>query len=60
MVVLGAMVLGYTVVYSTLHAILFRHFLDSNFDLAVFAQAVDGIPLGALRITSGKPQVTGR
>ncbi len=46
--VLAAMVLAYTVIYSTFDAILLRHYLYTDFDLAIFTQAVDGILHGRL------------
>ena len=46
--VLAAMVMAYTVVYSAFDVIAYRYYLYTDFDLALFAQAVDGLLHGRL------------
>ena len=46
--VLWAMVIAYTVVYAALDAILLHYYLYTDFDLALFSQAVDGLLHGRL------------
>ena len=46
--VLAAMVLAYIATYSILAGILFRYYLYTDFDLAIFTQAVDGLLHGRL------------
>src|SRR5258706_9521449 len=45
---LWAMVLAYTLVYVALDAILYRYYMYTDFDLALFSQAVDGLIHGRL------------
>src|SRR5437870_1206704 len=45
---LAAMVLAYTAVYSACDTIAYRYYLYTDFDLALFAQAADGLLHGRL------------
>ncbi len=47
-VILGMMMLTYIITYTVLDAILYRYYLYTNFDLAIFTQAVDGLLHGRL------------
>jgi hypothetical protein len=47
-VALAAMVLAYTIVYASFAWIRYRYYIYADFDLAIFAQAVDGILHGRL------------
>lgn len=48
LLVVWALVVGYAVIYSILSGLRYRYYLHSDYDLAIFAQAVDGILHGRL------------